>query len=49
MTKIYPPCKDYFGKQIRGAIVYRTKRLGSKRLIWNGKVFPDCYFLPPRY
>jgi hypothetical protein len=49
MTKIYPLCKDQFGKLIRGALTYRTKRFGSKRLVWNGKVFPEHYFLVPRY
>jgi len=49
MIKVFPPIKDGFGKQIRGAIVYRTRRFGSKRLVWNGKVYPDYYYLPPRY
>jgi len=49
MTKVFPPIKDDFGKQIRGPITYKTRRFGSKRLVWNGKIFPDGYFLPPRY
>jgi hypothetical protein len=49
MIKVFPPCRDQFGKRIRGAIVYRTRKFGSKRLVWNGKVFPDAYFLLPRY
>lgn len=49
MTKVYPPVRDQFGKQIRGAIVYRTRRFGSTRLVWNGKAFPDHYFLLQRY
>lgn len=49
MIKVFPPVKDGFGKRIRGPIIYRVKRLGCKRLVWNGKVYPDNYFLPPRY
>jgi len=49
MTKIFPPIRDQFGKQIRGPIVYRTRGFGSTRLVWNGRIFPDHYFLPPRY
>ena len=47
--KVFPPIRDDFGKVIRGPIIYRTKRFGSKRLAWNGKVYPDGYFLPSRY
>ena len=49
MTNVYPPCRDNFGKKIRGAIVYRTRQVGAKKLLWSGRILPAAYFLSPRY